>query len=103
MTKQKAAKPTDRREMSPVERLGLRVSAMINHPMAQTARKVTVHRLDTDEDREWNEVMARISETDGLERVFSDDGSVTLSWEADEDERVVEQGEPLEEEAAAPF
>lgn len=80
---QKQAKPAVRQEMHPVERLGLRVSNMINHPIAQDQRWVTIHRLDTDGDREWEEVMGVLSETDDIEMTFNDeDGSVTLRWEA---------------------
>ncbi|WP_420066789.1 DUF1654 domain-containing protein, partial [Salmonella enterica] len=50
MAKKRVA-PAERQEMSGVERLGLRVSSMINHPVAQAQRWVTIHRLDTDGDR----------------------------------------------------
>ena len=68
----KQAKPTVRQEMSGVERLGLRVSSMINHPVAQAQRWVTIHRLDTDGDREWEEVLGVIAETDELELTLND-------------------------------
>ena len=92
----------ERTEMSGIERLGLRVSEMINHPVAQIQRWVTIHRLDTDGDREWEEVMGLLSETDGIDMTFNDDESVTLRWEAStDDDRPVEVGERIEE--AAPF
>ncbi|WP_338919251.1 DUF1654 domain-containing protein [Pseudomonas silesiensis] len=98
----KQAKPAERQEVSGMERLGLRVSGMINHPVAQTQRWVTIHRLDTDGDREWEEVMGLLSETDGIDMTFNDDESVTLKWEAGADEdRPVEVYEPVEE--PAPF
>lgn len=78
---QLAAKPAVRVEMSGVERLGLRVSNMINHPVAQVQRWVTIHRLDTDGDREWEEVMSVLSATDELDVTFEDDGAVTVRWE----------------------
>jgi hypothetical protein len=92
MAKQKGkAAPAARQEMTGLERLGLRVSSMINHPTAQNQRWVTVHRLDTDGDQEWDEVMGLLSETDDLEMTFNDDESVTLRWEARSDEdRVLE-------------
>lgn len=69
--------------MSGVERLGLRVSTMINHPTAQQQRWVLIHRLDTDGDREWEQVMGVLKETDGIEMEFNEeDASVTLRWEA---------------------
>ena len=98
----KQAKPAQRQEMSGIERLGLRVSSMINHPVAQIQRWVTIHRLDTDGDREWEEVMGLLNETDGIDITFNDDDSVTLKWEASaEEDRPVEVYEPVEE--PAPF
>ncbi|MCY1521039.1 hypothetical protein D9M68_558360 [compost metagenome] len=60
---------------------------MINAPLAQLNRRVTIHRLDTDEDEAWEGVMELLAETDGLDITFNDDGTVTLKWEpaADED------------------
>jgi len=96
------SKPEQRQEISGIERLGLRVSSMINHPVAQVQRWVTIHRLDTDGDREWEEVMGLLSETDGIDMTFNNDESVTLKWEADaEEDRPVEVYEPVEE--VAPF
>lgn len=92
-----------RQEMSGVERLGLRVSSMINHPIAQERRRATIHRLDNDGDREWEEVMGLLSETDGIDITFNDDETVTLRWEASaDDERSVEVSEAVEDEPA-PF
>lgn len=103
----KAQKKTaERNEMTGVERLGLRVSSMINHPIAQDQRWVKIHRLDTDGDQEWEEVMRVISETDGIDMTFNDeDESVTLRWEApsdnDQQVQVHDEFEPVAE--AAPF
>jgi len=97
-------KQEQKSEMSGMERLALRVSSMINHPVAQAQRWVTIHRLDTDGDREWEEVLGVIAETDELELTLNDDGSVTVRWEQQEVE-AAGQGEPafeLEEEVA-PF
>lgn len=82
MAKQKG-NPADstKAEMTGMERLGLRVSSMINHPVAQVQRWVTIHRLDTDGDREWEEVLGVIAETEELELTFNDDSSVTVRWE----------------------
>ncbi|WP_448645369.1 DUF1654 domain-containing protein [Pseudomonas mediterranea] len=96
----------ERIPMSGIERLNLRVSNMINHPVAQLNRTVTIHRLDTDGDREWDEVMNVLSDVDGIEITFNDEPeSVTLSWEAasDNDAEVglLSELEPIEE--AAPF
>lgn len=98
----KQAKVAARQDVSGIERLGLRVSSMINHPFAQERRMVTIHRLDTDGDREWEEVMVLLSETDGIDMTFNDDESVTLKWEASaEEDRPVDVYEPVEE--PAPF
>ncbi|MBV7478234.1 DUF1654 domain-containing protein [Pseudomonas sp. PDM31] len=93
-TSKQQSKPAGRQEIHGIERLGLRVSSMINHPVAQIQRWVTIHRLDTDGDREWGEVMGVLSETDGIDMTFNDDESVTLRWEASaEEDRGRELGE----------
>jgi hypothetical protein len=95
-------KEHQRVELTGIERLNLRVSNMINHPVAQIQRWVTIHRLDTDGDREWGEVMWLLSETDGIDMTLNDDESVTLRWEASAvEDRLVEVFEPVEE--PAPF
>lgn len=101
MAKRRAA-PAVRQEMSGMERLGLRVSSMINHPVAQAQRWVTIHRLDTDGDREWEEMLGVISDTDELELTLNDDGSVTVRWEQQEVE-ATERGEIELEEEPSPF
>jgi len=103
MTK-KHLEPAVRQEMAGVERLGLRVSAMINHPLAQTQRWVRIHRLDADGDREWEEVLGVIADTDELELTLNDDGSVTVRWEPQEVETAGRGEVELEqEEDPAPF
>jgi len=101
---QKQPEPAARQEMSGVERLGLRVSSMINHPVAQAQRWVKIHRLDTDGDREWEEVLGVIADTDELELMLNDDGSVTVRWEQQEVETAGRVEDELElEEEPAPF
>ena len=103
MAKRQAV-PAARQEISGIERLGLRVSSMINHPVAQAQRWVTIHRLDADGDREWEEVMGFLSETDGIDMTFNDDESVTLKWEPQaEEDRVVEVDDAFAIEEPAPF
>lgn len=68
-------------ELTPLERLGLRVSSMINAPKAQLERRVTVHRLDTDPDDAWGGVIELLVETDGLEMARNSDGTITLKWD----------------------
>lgn len=87
-------KPQEQRSISGIERLTLRVSSMVNHPIARDRKWAKVHRLDTDGDREWDEVMSVLAEVDGIEMTFNDeDESVTLSWEAPDDEDPRAQGE----------
>jgi len=94
-------------ELTSLERLGLRVSAMINSPVAQLGRRVLIHRLDTDNDQDWDAIMELLSETDGLDMTFCDDGSVLLHWEKPTDDQTVEieEGSKHQEviEAGPPF
>lgn len=86
-----------RREMAPVERLGLRVSAMIGSPKAQLERRAVIHRLDTDTDEAWDAIMELLAETDGLALVFDDEGNVIVTWEAGETEEMTESREVVEQ------
>ncbi|MFT8234101.1 DUF1654 domain-containing protein [Pseudomonas guariconensis] len=95
-------------ELTSLERLGLRVSAMINSPLAQLDRRVLIHRMDTDRDQDWDSIMELLAETGGLDMTFCDDGSVFLKWDAPTDEdRVIDRGEDVAlvepEEEEAPF
>ena len=91
--------------ISPMERLTMRVSSMINHPIAQERREVRIHRLDTDGEREWREILGALSEADGINMTLdNEDESVMLRWEAsEENERQVAVADPFEVEEAAPF
>jgi len=96
----------ERGAMSGLERLSLRVSSMINHPVAQIQRWVTIHRLDTDGEREWEEVMGLLSETECIDMTFNDDDSVTLRWDPQGEEERSAEVENLFEvalEEPAPF
>ncbi|TDJ74659.1 DUF1654 domain-containing protein [Pseudomonas putida] len=105
MSAQKRAGRVD--ELTSLELLGLRVSAMINSPVAQLDRKVMVHRMDTDRDQDWDAIMALLAETGGLEMVFYDDGSVLLKWDtATDDDRVIDRVEDvavIDSQVQAPF
>lgn len=98
-------KQQERAPMTGMERLVIRVSNMINHPIAQLDRKVTIHRLDTDGQREWDEILGVLSDTDGIDMTINDeDESITLAWEAaSDDDRPVEVDDVELAEAAAPF
>jgi hypothetical protein len=91
--------------ISPMERLTMRVSSMINHPIAQERREVRIHRLDTDGEREWNEIVNAISEADGIDLTHNhEDASITLRWEpSEDDEKPVQVADPFEAEEPAPF
>lgn len=106
MGKPQKTKPQERVTMSSLERLNLRVASMINHPIAQDQMWVTIHKLETDGETEWDEVMGAIAEVDGIEMVFNDDDcSVTLKWEApsEDDPRAQVRDEFEAVEEAAPF
>lgn len=100
MSKQKSAAPKQRQEMTGLERLSLRVSSMINHPIAQTQRWVTIHRLDTDGEAEWEEVIGLIAEVPELDLTFNDDGTVTVRWERsalqERDDFIIEEDSEVE-------
>ncbi|WP_296276614.1 DUF1654 domain-containing protein [Pseudomonas sp. UBA7530] len=88
--------------MTGVERLGLRVSAMIGSPKAQLERRAVIHRLDTDTDEAWEAIMELLAETDGLALVFDDEGDVIVTWEKGEEDEpsdASERSDPIEEEA----
>lgn len=90
--------------MNPMERLVLRVSSMINHPIAQERREVRIHRLDTDGEREWSEILGALSEADGIDMLFHDDDeSITLRWEPSEDDERPASAEEEPEVEAVPF
>lgn len=76
----------ERQGMSGMERLSLRVSEMINHPIAQLQRWVLIHRLDTDGDQEWQEALSQMEATDELEVEHNGDGSVIVRWKEQEKE-----------------
>ena len=103
MAKQKAQKQQPQ-QMTPMDRLGLRVAAMINSPKAQLDRCVTIHRLDTDPDEAWEGLLELLAEQDGLEMTFNDDGTVTLKWALPGDEdRGAEEGDLVRVAEPAPF
>jgi len=107
MREQKNAGARKIQEITGLERLSLRVSTMINHPLAQTQRWVTIHRLDTDGEAEWEEVIGLIAEVPELELTFNDDGTVTVRWERsalqERDDFIIEDDSEVEVEEEAPF
>jgi flavorubredoxin len=91
--------------ISPMERLTMRVSSMINHPIAQERREVRIHRLDTDGEREWSEIVSAILEADGIDLTHNhEDASITLRWEpSEDDEKPAMVADPFDAEEPAPF
>jgi len=104
---QGSAMSAPREELTGLEKLGLRVSAMINSPLAQFGRKVLIRQLGTDSDQDWDAIMELLSETDGLDVVYCDDGSVILQWDSPTDaDQVIEREVELNlvrHEEEAPF
>lgn len=86
MAKQKKAVEKGQGGMSGIEKLRLRVSAMINNPKARVERQTTIWRIESDSDQAWNQVMEDLAETEGLELTQNEDGTVTLRWEAPSEE-----------------
>ena len=104
MAKQRKGQTEIKTQLTGLERLGLRVSAMIQSPISQLNRSVLIHRLDTDEDQDWDAVMGLLAETDELHLLFDDDGNVRVSWEKEEGEGmpIERAAEPITE-AEIPF
>nr|WP_312968612.1 DUF1654 domain-containing protein [Pseudomonas sp.] len=63
------------------DQLARRVLAMVDSPVAWLGKRVRIHRLETDGDAEWGEVMDRLAATNGLQMDFEEAGSVILQWE----------------------
>lgn len=105
MAKQDKKTEAGPKPMTGMERLNLRVSSMINHPTSQLNRLVTIHRLDTDGQMEWSELLLVLSDTDGIEMTIEDgDEAITLRWEAASDEdRPLEVDDVSVAEDPAPF
>jgi hypothetical protein len=103
MAKQDKKKGAGPEPMTGMERLSLRVSSMINYPTSQLNRTVTIHRLDTDGQKEWDELLTVLLDADGIDMTINDEEeSITLEWEAaSDDDRPVEVDDV--ELAEAPF
>ena len=90
-------KISESKGISNLERLILRVSAMVNSHQAQLRRAVVIHRNDSDEDASWEEVIQLLRETDDLSLTILEGGEISLSWEQSDEPDVVESP-PVEEE-----
>lgn len=67
------------------DQLARRVLGMVDSPVAWLGKRVRIHRLETDGDEEWGEVMDRLAAMNGLQMDFEETGSVILQWERAED------------------
>ncbi|HCF2480976.1 DUF1654 domain-containing protein [Pseudomonas paraeruginosa] len=77
-----------RGQISPVEKVRLRLSAMISSPRAQAERRASIWKAQGDSEEAWKQVLEELAETDGLEMSLGEDGVVTLTWEAGDEEGV---------------
>lgn len=100
MTKQ-AISASEGNGVHALDRLRLRISAMVGSPKAQADRRAVVWRLDSDTDEAWSQVMEELAETDGLTVTRLEDGTAVLEWQPSEEEGEGTQGE--EEELPADF
>lgn len=75
-------------QVSPVDKVRLRVSTMISSPRAQAERRASIWKAQGDSEEAWQQVLEELAETDGLEMSLGEDGVVTLTWEAGEEEGV---------------
>ncbi|HBO6312432.1 TPA: DUF1654 domain-containing protein [Pseudomonas aeruginosa] len=69
-------------QISPVEKVRFRVSAMVGNPRAQAERRASIWKAQEDSEEAWQQVLEELAETDGLEMSVGEDGVVTLTWEA---------------------
>lgn len=98
------AKQTQRELLTPVDRLAIRISNMINSPQAQLRRSALIHRLEADSDEAWQEVMGMLSDTDGVTVAHQDDGDVMIFWEEQDSDEAPEQIEDMApDEEVEPF
>lgn len=75
-------------QVSPVEKVRLRVSAMISSPRAQAERRASIWKAQGDSEEAWQQALEELAETDGLEMSLGEDGVITLTWEAGDEEDV---------------
>ncbi|MBD9675559.1 DUF1654 domain-containing protein [Pseudomonas sp. PDM18] len=80
MTKQ-AVSASKGSSIHELDRLRLRISAMVGSPKAQADRRAVIWRLDSDTDEAWSQVMDELSETDGLVVTKLEDGTAVLEWQ----------------------
>ncbi|HCF4152992.1 TPA: DUF1654 domain-containing protein [Pseudomonas aeruginosa] len=75
-------------QVSPVEKVRLRVSAMISSPRAQAERRASIWKAQGDSEEAWQQVLEELAATEGLEMTRNEDGTVLLMWQPSEEEGV---------------
>ncbi|HBO3290746.1 TPA: DUF1654 domain-containing protein [Pseudomonas aeruginosa] len=82
-------------QVSPVEKVRLRVSAMISSPRAQAERRASIWKAQGDSEEAWQQVLEELAETEGLEMTRNEDGTVLLTWQSSEEEGADAGGEEV--------
>lgn len=80
-------------QVSPVEKVRLRVSAMINSPRAQAERRASIWKAQGDSEEAWQQVLEELAETEGLEMTRNEDGTVLLTWQPSDEEELTPEEE----------
>ncbi len=80
---------------SPVDKVRLRVSTMINSPRAQAERRASIWKAQGDSEEAWQQVLEELAETEGLEMTRNEDGTVLLTWQSSEEEGADAGGEEV--------
>ncbi|HEJ1722504.1 DUF1654 domain-containing protein [Pseudomonas aeruginosa] len=73
-------------QVSPVDKVRLRVSTMISSPRAQAERRASIWKAQGDSEEAWQQVLEELAETEGLEMTRNEDGTVLLMWLPSEEE-----------------
>ncbi|EPB9377160.1 TPA: DUF1654 domain-containing protein [Pseudomonas aeruginosa] len=80
-------------QVSPVEKVRLRVSAMISSPRAQAERRASIWKAQGDSEEAWQQVLEELAETEGLEMTRNEDGTVLLTWQPSDEEELTPEEE----------
>ncbi|HBO1206037.1 TPA: DUF1654 domain-containing protein [Pseudomonas aeruginosa] len=80
-------------QVSPVEKVRLRVSAMISSPRAQAERRASIWKAQGDSEEAWQQVLEELAETEGLEMTRNEDRTVLLTWQPSDEEELTPEEE----------
>lgn len=67
---------------SAYERIGKRVQKLITDPRVQKLQTITVSRLETEPEEDWDRFIGDMESTDGVTISTNDDGSLKIGWSA---------------------